>query len=104
MSEILPVRTYLFVWVILLVLLVATVAVSYVNMSWFNPAIALGIAITKATIIVLYFMHVRYSPRLVWIFVSGSLLWLLVLFGTFADYLTRPYLPEPTVWEETDQQ
>ena len=100
MSEtIVPRKTYFAVWVALLLLLLVTVAVSYIHLGWLNPAAAVGIAVVKATIIILYFMHVRYSPRLVWVFVAAGFFWLCILFAiTFSDYLTRGYLPSPTVW------
>ena len=101
MSEtVVPRKTYLAVWAVLLVLLGATVAVSYIHLGWFNPAAAVGIAGVKATIIILYFMHVRQSPRLIWVFVGAGFFWLSILFAlTFGDYLTRGTLPAPTVWQ-----
>lgn len=52
--------------------------------------IALVIAVTKATLVVLYFMHVRYSPRLTWIVIASGFLWLIIMIGlTLSDYLTR---------------
>jgi cytochrome c oxidase subunit IV len=92
-------RTYVFVWASLLMLLGLTVAVSYIHLGWFNATAAVSIAIMKALIIILYFMHARYSPKLVWIFVGAGFLWLGFLFlFTIEDYATRAYLPSPTVW------
>ena len=55
-----------------------------------NVIIALTIAVTKATLVVLYFMHVRYSSRLVWIVFASALFWLAILFAlTLSDYWTR---------------
>ena len=55
--------------------------------------IALGIAIAKATLVILFFMHVIHSTRLTWVVVASSFLWLGVLFVlTFTDYLTRLWL------------
>jgi cytochrome c oxidase subunit IV len=101
MSEIVvPRKTYVKVWAALLMLLGLTVAVAYLHLGWANPAAALGIAGIKATLIILYFMHVRYSPRLVWVFVGAGFFWLCIMFAlTFGDYLTRPYLPHPTIWQ-----
>lgn len=100
MSEvILPIKTYVFVWALLLLLLAATVGAAYVHLGWLNPVVALSIAVVKAVVIVLYFMHVRYSSRLIWVFVLGSVLWLGIMFTySFGDYLTRSYLPSPTIW------
>jgi cytochrome c oxidase subunit 4 len=55
-----------------------------------NNVVMLGIAVTKATLVVLYFMHVRYGPRLVWIVAGGGFAWLAILVAlTLGDYLTR---------------
>ncbi len=55
-----------------------------------NTIIALTIAVTKATLVILYFMHVRYSPRLTWVVIAAGFLWLVIMIGlTLSDYLTR---------------
>jgi cytochrome c oxidase subunit IV len=58
-----------------------------------NVIIALTIAVVKATLVVLYFMHARYSSRLIWVVFTSALFWLAILFVfTFSDYLTRGWL------------
>ena len=58
-----------------------------------NVIIALTIAVIKATLVVLYFMHVRYSSRLIWVVFASALFWLAILFAlTFSDYWTRGWL------------
>ena len=58
-----------------------------------NVIIAMTIAVTKATLVVLYFMHVRYSSRLIWVVFTSALFWLVILFAlTFSDYWTRDWL------------
>jgi cytochrome c oxidase subunit 4 len=58
-----------------------------------NVIIALTIAVVKATLVVLYFMHVRYSSKLIWVVFTSALFWLVILFAfTFSDYLTRGWL------------
>lgn len=58
-----------------------------------NVIIALTIAVVKATLVVLYFMHVRYSSRLIWVVFTSALFWLAILFAlTFSDYWTRGWL------------
>ncbi len=55
-----------------------------------NTLVALTIAFAKATCVVLWFMHVKYSSRLIGLFVVSSILWLIILFAfTMSDYLTR---------------
>jgi hypothetical protein len=59
------------------------------------------IAMIKATLVVLYFMHVRFSSRVTMIFVCSTMLWLGILFVlTFSDYLTRPWEPMSRGWSE----
>lgn len=61
-----------------------------------NTIVALAIAVTKAMLVVLYFMHVRYSSRLTWVVVAGGFLWLLIMVGlTLSDYLSRGLLTYP---------
>ena len=81
---------YFAVFFALMIFTVVTVAASRVDLGAFNTAVALAIAVIKATIVILWFMHVIHSPRMTWIVVISSFLWLAVLFVLmFADYLTR---------------
>ena len=58
-----------------------------------NVIVALTIAVVKATLVVLYFMHVRYSSRLIWVVFASALFWLGILFAlTLGDYWTRGWL------------
>ena len=58
-----------------------------------NVIIAMTIAVVKATLVVLYFMHVRYSSKLIWVVFTSALFWLVILFSfTFSDYWTRGWL------------
>ena len=57
-----------------------------------NAVVALTIATIKATLVVLYFMHVRYSGRLIWLVIGSALFWLAIMFSiTFSDYWTRSW-------------
>ena len=59
-----------------------------------NAVVALTIAVVKATLVVLYFMHVRYSPRLIALVIAAGLFWLAIMFAlTISDYSTRGWLP-----------
>ena len=95
MSEhIVPVKIYFAIFLTLLVGTALTVLAAFVDFPWrFNTIVALTIASIKATLVVLYFMHVRYSPRLVWVIVASALFWMGILFAfTFSDYFTRSWL------------
>ncbi len=59
-----------------------------------NAVVALTIAVVKATLVILYFMHVRYSSRLIWLVIGSALFWLAIMFAlTISDYWTRTWLP-----------
>ena len=93
MSEhIVPIRVYAGVFLALMAGTSLTVFAAFHDFPWqFNTVIALTIAVIKATLVVLYFMHVRYSSRLIWVIVAAALFWLAILFVyTISDYMTRP--------------
>src|SRR5215203_3180976 len=95
MSEhIVPIRIYATIFLVLLVGTALTVAAAFVDFPWrLNTIVALTIAPIKATFVVLYFMHVRYSSRLIWVIVAAALFWMAILFAfTFSDYLTRDWI------------
>jgi len=99
MSEhIVPVRIYVTIFLVLLVGTALTVLAAFQDFPWyFNTIVAMTIAVTKATFVVLYFMHVRYSTRLVWVIVGAALFWMGILFAfTLADFYTRPWLSTQT--------
>jgi cytochrome c oxidase subunit IV len=90
---IIPPRTYFIVYLALLVLLVLTVAVAYVHLDGWSVVLALTIAIIKALLVILYFMHVRYSDWLTWLFAGAGFLWLgILLVLTISDYLSRGWV------------
>lgn len=88
--HVVPIRVYLGVFVALLVLTWATVAVAYVDLGRYNVLVALSIAVAKMTLVLLFFMHLKYGPRLNWVVAGASFGWLLILFAfTMSDFLTR---------------
>lgn len=73
-----------------MVLTAVTVAVAYYDLGPLNTIVALSIAVTKAALVILYFMHVRYSPSLTKLVVASSFLWLAILLSiTMSDYISR---------------
>jgi cytochrome c oxidase subunit 4 len=86
---------YVAVFVALLVLTALTVGVTYIDLGEANLFVALGIAVTKATLVVLFFMGLFWSSRLVHVTAMTAIIFLGLLFGTFADYLTRGLLGVP---------
>ena len=85
-----PLSTYLSIFAALMVLSAITVGAAFVNLGSFNPVVALAIAVIKATLVILFFMHVKYSSRLTKITVVMSFFFVAILFAeTFMDYATR---------------
>ncbi len=83
---------YLTIVCALLVLTATTVAASYVEMGVFNPIVALAIAALKMILVVLFFMHVKYSTKLTKLTVGAGVFTFLVLIGmTLSDYMTRAW-------------
>lgn len=82
--------TYLLIYMALLGLLAATVAVAYLDLGWLNTALALGIAVVKALLIMLFFMHLRHSSRITWVVAGAGFFWLaILLLLSLGDFLTR---------------
>ena len=92
-DHILPKRTYFTIFAILIVCTYLTWQVAYFDLGRLNTVAALGIAVFKAVIVVLFFMHVRYATRLTWVVVLAGVFWLMILLAvTMSDYLTRGWI------------
>lgn len=93
-THILPLRTYLGVFVGLLALTALTTWVAFQDLEELTPVVAMTIATAKMLLVVLYFMHLRYSERLIWVFALAGILWLAILVALLlGDYSTRPGFP-----------
>ena len=93
---IVPVRTYVVIFASLLVLTAATYLVATQDFGWLNTPIALGVALGKASLVVIYFMGLRYNTPLTKTVAVGGFFWLIILFGiTMTDYLTRTWIGVP---------
>jgi cytochrome c oxidase subunit 4 len=83
-------KVYFTIFGALMLFTAATVKVAFLDLGAMNNVVMLGIAVTKATLVVLYFMHVRYGPRLVWVIAASGFAWLAILLAfTLSDYVTR---------------
>jgi cytochrome c oxidase subunit 4 len=93
-EHVLPMKTYWTVFWALMVLLVATVVGAYMPLGHFHLLMAMTIAVVKAALIIMYFMHVKYSGKITWVFSTAAFAWLaiLILF-CLNDYLSRNWLP-----------
>ena len=90
------VRTYLLVFAALIIGTVLTYFAALVDVGWLNTPIALGIAFAKASLVVIFFMGVRYNTPLTKVVVVAGLFWLAIMFAlTMNDYLTRAWVGVP---------
>jgi cytochrome c oxidase subunit 4 len=91
-----PTSTYYTIFGSLMVLTAMTVAAAFIDLGLLNFPVALAIAIFKATLVILFFMHVKYSSRLTKLICGGAFFFLLILFGlTLSDYLSRGWFVSP---------
>ncbi len=91
--HIVPKSTYYLIFTALMVGTGITWWVATIDLGAMNNVIMLSIAVTKATLVVLFFMHVKYSPKLTWTVILGSIFWLVIMLAlTMNDYFTRDWL------------
>ena len=93
-QHVLSVRFYALIFGLLLLLTLSTAGIAFIDLGGeLNSIVALTIAIAKALLVILFFMHVRYSSRLTWLFVGAGFFWLLILLTlTMTDPLSRGWL------------
>lgn len=93
-------KMYYGIFAALLAFTALTVWVAYLDLGPLNTVVAMAIAVTKAVLVLLFFMHVWYAPKLTKIFASTGFFWLLIAFAlTLADYFTRYWGYVPKSWE-----
>jgi cytochrome c oxidase subunit 4 len=88
-----PKSMYYAVFGALIVGTALTVGAAFVDLGALNNVVMLLIASVKALLVILFFMHVRWSTRLTWVVAASGFVWLIILFGlTMTDYLTRGWV------------
>jgi cytochrome c oxidase subunit IV len=91
-GHIIPAKNYVVIWAILMVCTALTVFAATLELGIFNIVVALLIASIKGTLVVLFFMHLRYSTKLTMVTVIASIFWLFILFSlTMTDYISRAW-------------
>jgi cytochrome c oxidase subunit 4 len=89
-EHVVPTKTYIAIWATLMVMTLVTTLVAFVDLGRFNAVLALAIATFKASLVVLFFMHAKYAPRLMRVVIVAGIFWLLLLLAfSEVDYLTR---------------
>lgn len=101
--HVVPWRNYGLNAIALAILMFLTIGAAFLNLPYhLNPVVALAIAVTKAVLIVLFFMNTWYSTRLTWVFVGAAFFWLLILLGLFLpDYIARDFHSQPEAWNSS---
>jgi cytochrome c oxidase subunit IV len=93
-AHVAPKSMYYMVFGALILGTILTVAAAKVDMGALNNIVMLAIACTKASLVILFFMHVRWSSRLTWVVAMAGFFWLLILFGIgMSDYMSRGWVP-----------
>jgi cytochrome c oxidase subunit IV len=88
--------TYFLVFIALMVGTAVTVAVTYVHLGWLNLPVALAIAVTKAMLVILFFMHLKDHPKLIKVTFAAAFFFFLILIAhTLSDYLSRGQMGMP---------
>ncbi len=83
-------RTYVLIDAALLGLLALTICAAYVDLGPLNVIVALAISVAKGTLILLFFMRIRYSKPVMWVFIGAGFFWLGIMFTlALSDFLTR---------------
>ena len=95
-------KIYFIIFASLLALTALTTGVAFVGLGQWNTIVALIIACCKATLVVLFFMHLRWSPQLMLVVLLSAILWLAILISlTTTDVFSRDWIPIPQGWEES---
>jgi cytochrome c oxidase subunit IV len=93
-----PMRMYVAIVSLLFLMTAITVGAAFIELGPLGTPVALAIAIFKASMVVLFFMHVRYNTPLMWVFAGAGFFWLLIMFSlTMQDYMTRGWETEAPV-------
>jgi cytochrome c oxidase subunit 4 len=99
---IVPVKTYIVVFAGLIGLTLLTTGAAFIDLGAFNTVVALVIAFCKMLLVILFFMHLRYSGGLVRVVLLAAFFWLALLISlTMSDYRTRSWTPAPDAWSTT---
>ncbi len=104
-GHIVPGKIYALVFAALIVLTSVTTGVAFLDLGPLNTVLALTIAVCKMLLVVLFFMHVRYSTQLTKIVVVAGFFWLMILIAlTLSDFRTRNLTPDPSGWESSERR
>ena len=105
LGHVVPTKLYILVFAALIALTALTTGVAFIDLGKWNTVAALAIAVCKATVVALFFMHLRWSSGLMRIVLLAAFVWFAILVTlTLADEFTRQWTPVPSSWEAQIQQ
>src|ERR1700734_2657312 len=97
--NIVPVKTYVGIFLALIALTISTVAISKIELGEYNFIVAMTIAVIKGSLVVWFFMNVRQSSSLTKLFVGAGFFWMVILLVfVLSDYVSRGWLPLQSWW------
>ena len=83
-------KVFAVIWLVLVVMHFTILGSAYLDLKWFNTPFIVTLAIIQMVLVILFFMEVRYTARLVWLFATAGFFWLAIMFTlTMSDYLSR---------------
>ena len=98
-GHVVPKRLYILVFAALIVLTGLTTGIAFVNLGKWNTVVALAIAVCKASLVILFFMHLRWSSGLTRMVLIAAFVWFAILVTlTLSDEFTRQWTPVPSNW------
>jgi cytochrome c oxidase subunit 4 len=98
-AHVVPVKTYVGIFLVLMALTGLTTGVAFIDLHAWNTPVALAIAVVKMVLVVLFFMHVKYSTKLTkMVIIAGFFFLMLLIAFTLADELTRGWSPRAQNW------
>lgn len=95
-GPVVSIRTYTLTWLALLALAAATTLIGFVDLGPFSVPISILIAMAKAGLIIAFFMHGAFEPKLIKVVIAAGVVWMIfMLANTLGDYISRGWLPIP---------
>ncbi|MCC6849593.1 MAG: cytochrome C oxidase subunit IV family protein [Deltaproteobacteria bacterium] len=95
-DHVVSIKLYVAIFAALMALTALTVWVAFIDLGTLNTFMALAIAVAKASLVVLFFMHVKYSSKLTWLVVASGFVFLAIMLAlTMSDIVSRGWLGTP---------
>jgi len=94
-------KLYFTIITALMILTAITVWAAFQDFGFLNTVVAMTIAVIKALLVVIFFMHLRHMARIIWLFAGAGAVWFVIMISLLlSDYRTREWLDKPAAWEK----